>query len=727
MIQDKSNNTPGGGRTVLLAILFFSLLTGLRFYLPAQQMDSAYPSTATVRVLATYQEKKGDMILASGQVELHFEDLVLLCDRLQLNTANYDLLAEGQVCLQLPSEIINCERLAYNLKTREAQLEEVQAISRPSLLFGARKISQESGNILNLKQAWLTTCNQPVPRWSFSFKEAELKPGDYVSMSKAVFSIKKIPFFYLPYLKYPLKERASGFLIPEIGFNQVKGLTISQSFYWALARNREATLTADYYSNQGIGTGLDYSYLLRGKTRGEVRAYTFFFKRQPGSERRDPGYLIRWTHQQTLPGDFLFNGQADYSSSFDFLKEYENNFSLSTTNNRSYQLNLTKNWSYFNFNLRTSRFETYFPSSGQKVTSTYLPQLNFNLLKYRLFSQIFLSWESGLSNWDYSYQNENQPDTSFSLGQAFFRPTLNLPLAPASFLNLSISTTGLFTCYFQSYAPGTAVRENKPLLTAQGQLGLNLEGPVLYKIFFKGREPYLKHLIVPFCSYSYDTALNEDISSRIISPLGFYRHNDLKYGFTQHLLLKDGETSREIVTFGLSQIYYLDPATSRLKFYYPQNPQRHLAPVNGFLRFYFQTKFSLDLGADYNTYENNFFSFRLSANYGAPQDHFFFGLNWSKSYQLLAADSFFRSHQIGLQSGFRLPARLDFKGQIEYDVLLKKIIYAGLSCTYHYQCLDFGLDLRIFNYRLRPETQFRFSVGLGNISRSSAFLGGFAF
>jgi len=82
---------------------------------------------------------------------------------LQLNTSTYDLLAEGQVCLQLPSEVVNCERLTYNLKTREAQLEEVQAISRPSLLVGARKISQEPGNILNLEQAWLTTCISLYP------------------------------------------------------------------------------------------------------------------------------------------------------------------------------------------------------------------------------------------------------------------------------------------------------------------------------------------------------------------------------------------------------------------------------------------------------------------------------------------------------------------------------------------------------------------------------------
>jgi len=727
MVQDNLNNAPGTRQIFLSAILFFFLLTCPGFYLPAQQANSTSPSNETVRLLATYQEKKGDMILASGQVELHFEDLTLLCDRLQLNTGTYDLLAEGQVCLQLPSEVVNCERLTYNLKTREAQLEEVQAISRPSLLVGARKISQEPGNILNLEQAWLTTCNQPVPRWSFSFKQAELKPGDYVTMSRAIFSLKKIPIFYLPYLKYPLKERASGFLIPEIGYNQVKGLTISQSVYWALARNREATLTADYYSNQGIGAGLDYNYLLRAKTRGELRAYAFFFKQQPGSERQDPGYLIRWTHQQRLPGDFQFNGQADYSSSFDFLREYENNFSLSTTNNRSYQLNLTKNWSYFSLNLRASSFETYFPATGQKVISNYFPQLNFNLLKYRLFSSLYLSWESGLTNWHYSYQNENQPATSLALGQAFFRPTLSLPLSPAPFLNLSISTTGLFTGYFQSYAPGTTTRENKPLATAQARLGFNLEGPIFYRIFFRGGEPYLKHLIVPFCSYTFESLLSESVSSRIISPLGFYRDDELKYGFTQHLLTKNGETTREMVTFGLSQVYYFDPATSRIRFYYPQNPDRHLAPLNGFLRFYLQTRFSLDLSADYNTYENNFFSFRLSANYGAPSDNFFLGLNWSKSYQILAADSFFRSHQVGLQSGFRLPGRLDFKGQIEYDIQLKKVIYTGLSCTYHYQCLDFSFDLRIFNYRLRPETQFRFSVGLGNISRSSAFLGGMAF
>jgi hypothetical protein len=38
--------------------------------------------------------------------------------------------------------------------------------------------------------------------------------------------------------------------------------------------------------------------------------------------------------------------------------------------------------------------------------------------------------------------------------------------------------------------------------------------------------------------------------------------------------------------------------------------------------------------------------------------------------------------------------------------------------------VDFKLDVRAYFFREEPEVQFRFSVGLGNISSSSDFLGG---
>jgi lipopolysaccharide assembly outer membrane protein LptD (OstA) len=723
--KDRQNHKLNYKRNFFLFLVSAIFLTN--FLLWSQTTDLKSDSEELIRLLARYQEKKGEVVLASGEVELHFRDLTLLADRLEVNTSSYEVVAEGNVTLQLPTEAVTCERLTYNLKTREGKLENVRAIARPSLLFGAKKVNKSADNFYDLENAWLTTCTQPVPRWSFAFSEASLKLDDYLSMKRAVFKIKDLPVLYVPYLRYPLKERATGFLFPQVGYNRVKGFSLSQSFYWAISRNTDATLTADYYSKQGEGAGVEYRYLLRSGTKGDARVYVFFFKKDATGVRPDPAYLLRFNHQQTLPFNFRLTGQVDYSSSFNFLREFENNFSSATVNNRSYQLNLSKSWSYFNLNIRSSRFETYFPQTGQSVISAYLPQATFNLLNYRLLPSVYLSWESGVSNWQYSWKSQDQTETTYSLGNGYFRPALSLPLKPAPWLNLTATTAGIFTWYFQSYEPETTNRSGQPLLTSQARFGFNLEGPVFYRIFFQGGEPFLKHLVIPYISYSFDSPLSQQTSSRIISPFGIFRNNDFKYGLNQHLLVKNENGPREILTLGFSQAFYLNPENSPIKFYYPQNPERHFSPVNAFLRYYPQNKFSFDMAADFNPYENNFLSSRLSANYGAPEDNFFFSLNWSKSYQILGPDSFFRSNQVGLQGSFRWPEKLEFKAQIELDLQQKKVLYTGLAGIYHYQCLDFSFDLRVFYYRSRPETQFKFSVGLGNISRTTDLLGAFGF
>ena len=52
------------------------------------------------------------------------------------------------------------------------------------------------------------------------------------------------------------------------------------------------------------------------------------------------------------------------------------------------------------------------------------------------------------------------------------------------------------------------------------------------------------------------------------------------------------------------------------------------------------------------------------------------------------------------------------------------MMYSAASLVYHYQCLDFKADVRIFFFRDKPEFQFKFSLGLGNIGKTTDFLGG---
>jgi hypothetical protein len=64
---------------------------------------------------------------------------------------------------------------------------------------------------------------------------------------------------------------------------------------------------------------------------------------------------------------------------------------------------------------------------------------------------------------------------------------------------------------------------------------------------------------------------------------------------------------------------------------------------------------------------------------------------------------------------------------LDYNIEEKKMLYSAFSVIYNYQCINFKVDLKIFYYRDQPETQFRISFGLGNIGKTTDFLGGMGF
>lgn len=720
-------------KCIITFIFFASLLLFLPLRLHSYELINSKRTDKNsqeepIKLFARNQEKRGEIVLASGDVELHFRNIVLLAEEIQLNTSTYEVIASGHVTLQHPSEIISCDRLVYNLETHEGKMDNVQSIARPNLLFGANSIVKNTNDLYEMKQGWLTNCTQPVPRWCFSVARANLKPNDFISIWSAFVRIKNVPVFYIPYMRYPLKERATGFLFPKVGFTKVKGLSLSESFYWAIAPNMDATITADFYTNQGVGGGAEFRYILGNETKGEASVYYFrFFKKSNIEDMPEKAHLIRWEHQQALPGGFHLNAEIDYSSSFDFLREFENNFSYGTSGNRSHSVSLSKNWSLFSFNIRTSRFETYFPQTGQSSVSAYLPQVSFNLINLKMFRLLSFSWQSAYINQIYSYTRYDKTTKTYNNGQAFLKPRLQLPTKPFPWLNLNLSAGVNLINYFQTYAPGTTIRVNEPMFVTQKTFECNIEGPSFFKIYFRGNEPYLKHLIEPFLKYSYESSLSADQASRIISPFGFMRDNQVVYGLNQDFIIKTDTSPKQVFSLAISQSYYFDPPTSEIRRYYPNQLNRHNSPINFLVRFYPQGNFKLDLSADYNTYEKNILSIRLSPTYGNPDDNYFFSLNWSKSYYMMGPDNIFWSNQAGLQAGFRWRDNLDIKIQMQRDLKRKKQIYNGLFAIYHYQCIDFVLDLRMYYYRSKPDAQFKFSIRLGNINQSTDILGSFGF
>jgi lipopolysaccharide assembly outer membrane protein LptD (OstA) len=714
----------------------WALAAGLALQVPAPQSPGAQAVSggpAEVRILARNQDRTKDRVFASGDVEVHYGEFLLFADRVEYNVETKDVLAEGNVVVQSGGEVIRAERVFFNLESGRGTIEKASGLVQPSVLFEAEILERRQADLYSLKKASVTACTQPNPRWSFSLSRANIKKDDYLEMWDAVVRIKSVPIFYLPYLRYPLKERATGFLLPRFGFSGPKGVYVSQSFYWAMAPNMDATVGVDFYLARGTGAGLEYRYLFPGGTKGDLNLYYFIYKRDAAGTKPGNSSIVRLNHTQALPLGFSLVANVDYQTSYNFLREFDNNFQRALVYNRTSQIYLTRSWRRFNLSARASRFETYFSQLDDANVTTSLPQINFNVFKTKLFAPLYFSLATSYTRWQYGWKSQFEAGTERRSSRLAVSPTLSLPFSSVPWLTATTSVTANLFYYGQSLDPETGGIVDKPLFTRNLVAGIEVVGPVFYRIFYgQDGRPRLKNIVEPYVNYSYDSPTSG--SDRVVTSYGFFRYHQLSYGLTSRFLFRAGERAVEVFSLGLGQTFYLSPEDGPLSLFPVDGRAPRFSEITGTVRFYPQAQFSFDASAAYNPYYKNLSSLRLSATCGSKADGDFLTLNWfsSRNSWVTGVDpaliALYNRDQVGAFGGLRLPGlALDLQLEADYNIKERRLLYTGAQATYHYQCIDVLVDVRVFYFRDRPDTQVRISIGLGAIGKTLDFLGGFGF
>jgi LPS-assembly protein len=700
--------------------------------LPTPQAATGPPQAAPAAGLvlkADFQEQIENRIVASGNVEIHYRELTLYADRVEFDTKTKDALAVGHVTLILPNEAFSAEKLAFNLETALGKIENVIGLVRPEYRYESAAAERTAPDFFSLGKSTITACAQPVPRWQFSASRANVKRDDYIEMWNMVLSIKSVPVFYLPYLKYPMKkDRATGFLSPQIGFSGRKGFSLSEQFYWNIARNMDATFSLDYYAAKGIGGGLEYRYKFAGGTGGQLSAYYFIYKTPTdplSGPKPENAALLRWQHNQPLPGDINFVANVDYQSSFNFMREFDNNYMRALIYNRSSQVYLTKSWGATNLSLRLSRFETSFAGFNQSIIRDSLPLISFSTFKKKIIGPLYFSFNSTYHRWQYGYTSQFENGTQRKSSELYFGPTLSAPINALPWLNFNFSLNGNLSYYGNSIDLTTRQVVDKPLFGGNYVLTMSLIGPVFYRIFdLKNSTTRIKHIFEPELTYRYDSPVA--VADRIVTTYGFYQYHQLVYGFTNHVLVKSDGKPREVMTWGLSQALYLSPEQSYMRnFRLEDGSIPTLSEISSFIRFFPLARLGLDVGIGYNTYKSVFSSIRAGLTLGSPADNFYMTASWYKSQNAWYGAQFYDRHQVSAYLAIKFPRlQLEALGELEYNISAGQLLYSGVAVVYHVQCLDLKLNARLFNFREKPEFQFRFTVGLGNIGKSGDVLGG---
>lgn len=702
---------------------------------PAAGRETRLATAPGISVRARTIDRDGEKIFATGDVEIETGTLELFADYVEYDLRTEDATATGNVVILVEGEALRAERARLNLGSGAGELEQATGLMQPTFIFEADRLERSSSARLKLEKARFTLCTQPVPRWSFSVGKARLDNDGYLVLKNAVFRIKKVPVFFLPYLRYPLeKQRATGFLMPRFGTSGSKGAYVSQSFYLALRPNMDATVGVDLYSSKGVGAALEYRYIFSDGTKGQVNLYQFWGKKTSDDTGLLKASIIRLNHNQDLPGGFKLAADVDYQTSFTFTRDYDDDFRRAVTANRSRQVVLSRAWSNFSFSARVSSYETYFSELDDTIVNKTLPQINFNVFKVKVLSGVYFSLNSSYNNYEYGWSGGTGGSLPRRMAQFRLQPALIFPLTSLPWLTASVTAGGNFTSYSKSLDPATGLLAAVPLTTLNGTLKVDLTGPVFYRIFF-GRSGGLKtkHIIEPFFQYAYDSPIDDP--ERIYTTSGYSRLHQLTYGLTNRLLVKSGDgQAREVLVLSISRTSFFSPESGPLRGYLVDGHAPRMSEMTTTLRYYPAGEFFLDASAGYNPYSRRFSTFRLSAGAGSKQEGNFISVNWLKSENAWIAGidpvllTLSNRHEASVYSGLKVPALdLDLQADASFNILTGRFRYTGGRLVYHYQCVDFQLDFGVYHYRTVPETQVKFSIGLGSISRAAEFLNGLGF
>lgn len=443
--------------------------------------DRKAPDGEEVIVSADRQSKDGDLFVYEGYVNVTLGNLRLQADHVVYNEATGDAIAEGNVIFdEGADQRVTAKRAEINLAAGRGMFWETTGFTNRTqtgeyLYFTAARIVKTGPTTYELYEANITSCEDVVPKWNFKSRRAELKVGDRITLGKAVFQIKSLPVFVLPYAWIPSTRtgRKSGFLIPTTGSSNQKGRTVKTAYYQTLGQSADVTFRNDIYTSRGLGFGAEFraqtdekSYMRLGVFTVKDRLFGVAGENQGGTAFVGEGV-------QYLPNGWLAVGNVSLVSSLRFRQAFSDDISQVVDPRRESTFYANNNNGNFSFNFlatnetttlfRPNRTSTnLFSSEGANfdVKVRQAPQVDLNMYSRRLFGNlpIYLSFDSsvGALKREETVDGNTVSITPAAVQRFDFQPKLTLPLATFAGVAITPSLSLRETFYSSSLNPDIA-------------------------------------------------------------------------------------------------------------------------------------------------------------------------------------------------------------------------------------------------------------------------------
>ncbi|NVN90768.1 MAG: LPS-assembly protein LptD [Desulfuromonadales bacterium] len=461
---------------------------------------------------------------ANGNVVMEWGGMTLTAQRATYNRSTGMLAAYGNVVINKDGDKLQGEWVNLDMNNGRGEMHKgVASVQNSTIHFTGEKIVRNDDSTLILSETELTTCELPNPSWKFAAEQLNVDLLGYAIGRNIIFYIKDTPVLYIPWIAFPaVREKRTGLLFPKLGQSSKRGFQLDVPLYWVISPSQDATIDVDIETKRGVGLGVDYRYLRKRGSEGNLTGYLIY------------DYLVdRWrgqvyqSHKEIFSPDMNLRSSINLTTDRAFLVDYGEKSGDYNRQSNDTIINVLKTWQNYALTANLRYSEDYYAINNNHTVQT-LPEIGLSAVRQQLYSTpLFFDLDAAASN----FYREDGPS-----GQRLHAfPRLSLVTGLPGYLNATVYAGAHLRGYSTDNIPsGSGIHSTDGNLLPE--VGMTLSSS-LSRVFDVNGEHLkkLRHELIPEISYRY-------ASDRDQSRLPFYDFDDrlihqnvVYYGVTSHL------------------------------------------------------------------------------------------------------------------------------------------------------------------------------------------------
>src|SRR5438309_9623452 len=148
-----------------------------------QEQPLNEPQWSDVIIKAIEQRRIGkNEFRAIGEVEVHYQDMLLKADEVWWKNLTQDVEGQGNVYFEQGQQTIWGKRFKFNLRTKTGSFYHVKGRADPGFIFEAAEVEKIGEDKYQVKDGFVTACEDKIPKWSFSVKDAVFRIDRQVNL-----------------------------------------------------------------------------------------------------------------------------------------------------------------------------------------------------------------------------------------------------------------------------------------------------------------------------------------------------------------------------------------------------------------------------------------------------------------------------------------------------------------------------------------------------------------